>query len=851
MPEKKIIYPLAYEMLPRLKTTLYYLGFPPRWKTKLLEIFRQVKFGCKDEYGLPTKPLETMLLAWMDGVINMQSLKKFTNDEKWLTSCTPFDDESIKRLCNFVQIWCKTVFCRNRYKSMPTELEKSVADFCSTMEWTELKALQSSADVMLTMEDGTVSGDAYKALPLLAVNKLLGKDLILNGTRLTLYYAGKNELVSQSISEPRSGDKYSFVFSFSIQTTPPHRRALLLCNMSIRRWIREPWYPEKDVYPDDNIQAHIKTGSNKFSQVKIWGNYARKETGWDSVDEQCYNICNFESLPSAQEVVNAPCNFYKKDEILLPYKNGMKGFKESKIGTGISVMDKAELHDEIRNALSGLVSDKDPEALWLGRRTSIPFMKSPAEYKTPEEFRKWVKSSVETDEIFFELYGLTNDEEHKKVLSRIVEKLNADFGENSESSCMKIHIVSKDLGDMAAGLSDNSTQTQIKHSRYIEKKLGKAKGVTACFAVIPAAEHYTNMGDPKAAMRNGFAMSGRVVQFLNTFADDENKYKKKIRTAEQKAAAEKAKIEHSVYDLYRQLGIVTLIDFSKKKINPLLSSPCIGVYGMHVSTQIHNKSGKARFMPLTVKVDLQTGRTRVSCDAFSRQKLSYREANLEMAKLFWKENLEKLCTQAYYQPAKQLLLELKNEYRTPDEKALLLIAADGNTRFLWDGLSDKAIGEYDFAQDYCPRSINAGKQGSSFDMKLLGTGVRIIRFRTNNEVPDYYTAKTVNKKGREQRMCNTGVFRYGDTYWDIAPHGPDKRYSSSFTESRIDNPKKEYAEKVISEIYPLQLQQEDDAEKWVFFADALCALPLQYSFNTVLPLPLHLAKGLEEYLFDA
>ncbi len=53
------------------------------------------------------------------------------------------------------------------------------------------------------------------------------------------------------------------------------------------------------------------------------------------------------------------------------------------------------------------------------------------------------------------------------------------------------------------------------------------------------------------------------------------------------------------------------------------------------------------------------------------------------------------------------------------------------------------------------------------------------------------------------------------------------------------------------ELYPLQLQPGDDASNWVFYTHALRHLPIQYHQSTVLPIPLHLAKALEEYLFEA
>ena len=68
---------------------------------------------------------------------------------------------------------------------------------------------------------------------------------------------------------------------------------------------------------------------------------------------------------------------------------------------------------------------------------------------------------------------------------------------------------------------------------------------------------------------------------------------------------------------------------------------------------------------------------------------------------------------------------------------------------------------------------------------------------------------------------------------------------------KIDQPQQQFAEKDMIELYPLQLQSGDNATNWIFYTNALRHIPIQYSQSTVLPLPLHLAKSLEEYLFDA
>lgn len=102
-----------------------------------------------------------------------------------------------------------------------------------------------------------------------------------------------------------------------------------------------------------------------------------------------------------------------------------------------------------------------------------------------------------------------------------------------------------------------------------------------------------------------------------------------------------------------------------------------------------------------------------------------------------------------------------------------------------------------------------------------------------------------------QRSSASGIFKYEDVYWGIHARPNDKRYTGSFRESKMNYPKHPFAEKDMIELYPLQLQPGDDTASWIYYANALRDIPIQYNQSTVLPLPLHLAKGLEEYLFKA
>ena len=821
------IYPLAYKLSPGQTCTLYYLGFPQTWKVTLLDIARKNNPRFKDEYGLPTNALKKLVDSWMEGVIALAPLKKDSHDEHWLTSCSEYSEKSIQALCSIIKVWVKATYV-TAPRALPL-IKKLANNFCDMINPKDLMKLQTTAEVCLTLEDGTVCEEAYQAIPLLAVNRLLDSEVVLCGQTLHLCYAAKNQLITHPITDPKSHHQYSFVFDLSVQTTPPQRKALLLCQMSIRRWIPDNYSKEHAPFLSENISSHIKVSDSKYCQIPITYDYISKRLDWKAQDKECYNIWGYEQLPSTDDVLKDPATYTMK--ILLPYKNGMGGFVTSKIGTGVSVVDKTSLHQSLSALLGDIICEQPEANRVMLRGQKFSYFKSPQEYERSEDFRSWVSKCVETDQITFEIYGLWKDPKQLELLRLVQSKIERDFGVESEASCLKIQCVCKETGNLADGMPDDYKQTKIQRCDEIVEQLGQADSVTACIFVLPGQEQYIK-GDPKQVLRNAFARTGRVVQFINPEGE-----------------INPNKVENAVYDLYRQLGIVTLLDF-QKKLPPLANTPCVG---MHLCTQVHGVVNKARFLPVFVTVDVLEGKTRVHCDAFSNRTVSYREACLEMAKLFWENDLEQRCVDASRAPAKQKLIELKNRYYMKEDNVLFLIQSDGNTRAVWSGISDKEICGYTETAKYCPVQINVGTPKNPYPFSLVDSGVRIIRIRRNQEVPDYYTE--LSEKSTDDHLLyssTSGIFKYEDVFWGIHQRqNADKQYINSFKDSRVDHSRDRFAEKDMIELYPLQLQSDDDAAAWVFYTDALRHIPIQYNQSTVLPLPLHLAEALEEYLFNA
>ena len=59
-------------------------------------------------------------------------------------------------------------------------------------------------------------------------------------------------------------------------------------------------------------------------------------------------------------------------------------------------------------------------------------------------------------------------------------------------------------------------------------------------------------------------------------------------------------------------------------------------------------------------------------------------------------------------PREAKLIELENRYDTPENRVLVLVQSDGDTRVVWGGISDKEIGGYDRAEAYYPTQVNVG-----------------------------------------------------------------------------------------------------------------------------------------------
>lgn len=253
----------------------------------------------------------------------------------------------------------------------------------------------------------------------------------------------------------------------------------------------------------------------------------------------------------------------------------------------------------------------------------------------------------------------------------------------------------------------------------------------------------------------------------------------------------------------------------------------------------------AKYLPIYITYNVRSGKMAVDCDIPGFYRLSYPQALLKLSALSRQEDFVRLCNSAAQGGFRSKLIGISQLYR--NASAMILTEANGTSRQLWNGLTDKTIGQYEYLEQYIPSKIETGTKTYSDMRSFCGTGVRIMRVLTH-EIPDYYTPQ----KDEEDYRSASGVFEYEKVFWGIEPRPNNKDYTLSFKNSRFDNPSKSYDECRPVEYYPIQLQPGDDARTWAVFTNYLRMVMAQTSRDSVvLPAPLYQIGLMKEYLLLA
>ena len=830
------IYPMTF-IPKKMNFKLYYLAFPTEWKEYLVQLQLSVNKDYDLDHYLKLFGLKACLNGWLDEVVNVGNMKKDSDDSRWFVS---LNEPDVDKICDILKIWVAAEYSGKKATAETAEL---VGKFLREIDPNVLKYGITSEEVCLFNEDGTAAVDyAFDAFALYAANSLNGKTIPLFGQELTFGSYGLKKLFSQPIEY--KGQYYSYGLQFSVQTTPPQRECMLLVFPSVKRFVSNAW--TENIYLKENINALVKMSENKYRVMKM-KQFQRKNIDkekteyfceWNYADINCYGLYHSNTkFPAADEVLKSPEKYVGKNarpQILLPYKFGMD-FTDMKIGTGVSVKEKCEFYHQLTPLLKDIAEPMGEVESVRAIHYNKPDKKQFELADIQKMRRERLKLCTGRDDIVIEIYGHNSDEPLKNA---IIEDIRQYFGD-TDGSDVKIKIEKRSigsLGDMMNGKSYDDHLLRIKRVQECVEKSAEIKG-----AIVILKNTAGENGDPKAALRAGFADTNRLTQFI---VPD-------VLAGEAEEKPSESRIHGAVLDIFRQFGYTDFADNRNTAKNPACAADVIGVYAYQTLRPLWAAESKsptltAKILPAYVTFNARSGQVKVECGLFDERSLSYPEALIAFSKLSRKDDFVEKCNKAARGGFVSKLLGLRGLYKESD--GLVLVSCNGLTRNLWHGISDTSISGYNMKKPFVPEKIKIGNSISERTEAFTDSHLRIIRLRegvSTLEVPDYYTE--INAKGDFTRA--SGVYRHKDVFWGIDLCPNNFEFKDSYKKCRADKPTLNFDECALMEYYPLQLREEDDPKQWVGYANLLRELmPENPSRKSVrLPAPLHLAKLMSEY----
>lgn len=820
------IHLMAFEPRAGVTTTVYTVGLPPALQEALFELMPPKREGD----SLYTRQLKSDLQCWLNQAVELEAVRRGVREDNWLVALEPPDLES---LCRIIAIWL-AASCSEEKKGLPAY--KRAMDLLASETFEACSGVRSLA---LFDERGRPNGQfgglAFCAFAAQVAGALHGRELRLgNGESVRFYRVARGTRSAfELMSDIRwyKDEPWAFVLKFHVETLPVGRKARLNLDVGVRRFISNVW--QDDPYMPNGVNAFVRDANGTFRVVEYGYRKRERRVDWNESSKQNYEFATAQSLPDIGDYLGRIAFFAHGDgcpQILSPYSTSSGWASEPHVASGASVIDKALFFDAAAEALSGLVTPVAPlssvqrAGLKLAHEDSDGDVEAHAEWTASN--RRRLAACTGEDSVRFELIGTAAD---KPMLWEVKEEIIRFLGDEgiSEGLELKIDICCHD--ELLQPLEEGSLAYKKLRIRRIGSSLGKAAGLTACIVVLPGPDAFSKLGkggssrDPKQAIRAGLALSGRLSQFL---VPEQENVEHRIGTA--------------VRDLMRQMGFVPELAPGRGKLS--LETPVVGLY-VYTSP---NGAKKTR-LPLAVRMEPASGLVVALCPLFEVPSLPYWRAELELARLS--------CAPTFADDAKVRAggssLASMVDGLIADAMAaetLLLVQAYGPIRWpgWWPGISDAGLA--DGALTYGPR-------GSERPLDLRGSRLQVLRVRSgaDGEVPDYFTDAAEPKPGEDaKRKTKQGLFVSDGCVLGLAPRPNDAPYTWSTVGSKFSKPTTRFCEKTLNEYCLLTSDDMELALRCARYAEALRAKMVQLyksDMHVNLPAPLHLAHGLEEYIW--
>jgi len=844
----KKIRPIAFQFLDDigdLTVEYYALKFPELWKYNLKKVYADSKNRHVDKTSLPHKDLNKAIRALVPDVVSIHRNLGW-RDSPWVRSSSAAASSQAMRI--ILQQWA-----RKSLKSVKSEtLRPVLAQLTPDMlQWQKESVSLTDWTINLNGTAQKTDESQFTILPDYIASILAQPDVIFvlkeqsfGFLRIPIAPGDSGaELMSWPPQEALFGKGskakfhyYSILVRITVQTVPFDPKPYIYIDLGVRRWVSV----ENTKIPGGNTSVYVKSsvpwieGINQLPSFQVasirWVNTGKQdpELVWGNYLVDILNQLNPKlTFPTPIQLVANPTDYLARDAELnagIVYRNGIK--PNHMVGAGLMPGDRKPLIEQIARRLASqfqLVdtykrTDKSPRPknrFTEDRETAREKMR---EENLLEERHEVIQECV-GNKVSFEIY-YQKDETKAEFIKQLEEMLGITILNTLpvelQPSGVTILVDAKPIGKLADKLvidKDVSNKTDRiyrsidQRAKQIESTLEVADIPTICFVEIAEKKAFDNEEDPKKAIRHGFAKTGRLTQFINR--DSESSLKDRVKKC--------------LLDGFRQLGVNQLA--FNQGILPVEAN-YVGLWLIYLSKD-RNPAGVNRYIPVFTLIEPSTFEVLARVPGIDRW-LPYRDLLIEI------NSTEKVIGFDRRNKALPFIQQVIETELVAEDRTILMCLAQ-NMRSAWSWLQDQHIilDKITFG-DEKPRSIQ--------DFK----GLRIVRIRSsqNHETPEWYAVDEDDEKyGFSKGLFAAGNRRFASTYGKSAQFKNIAKSDSIFTRPQAPawNPG-------MFEVIVAAMQSGDNSNDLAATVHRLRNLSLQYDDATAMPLPLHLASLIEEYI---
>ncbi|WP_369900868.1 pPIWI_RE module domain-containing protein [Bacillus manliponensis] len=545
------------EVIPVLeKENVFYMYWPEEWINLLKVPNEQWKLKQKLS-GLT----ERIFIMFSDVLFIQNDAKALGGKKPWIVAKRPLSKDQFEYVC---KAWLQVI----------DENRDIMTEFMGEVKW------HSGTIKEVFSEDDNAK---YRWVPAVVADQLCKEPFHLSistefSKKVSFYriQSGKAfEAMSEPIRRTNRQDYFSYVYRLELVTRGIENEPLLKVSFGIRRFYQKRVKTEKLIRNNQKVSVFVSipnpfSNDEKRSFAKLKIEQGKLGVKWERGSFGLLDDLVLGELPSLNEIVKDPKAYVEGEnvKVLVVYNESTFSIDGTKVERGMGLPEKEELLNVFLRTFPSF------EILSPCEEVKTAFNSDILPLYSPEGI----------EELKVEVYS---NEMLEKVKEVLVKKELAKTGEEKDSFVLhtKPEVKLKMVECSPEGIVQDLNYERYKYkaaARHVQAIVQKVEKCDKDTLSLVEIDPYTDSNiDPKQAVREGLARTGRISQFIHPFHNDKAG-EERIYKALLDLLADKGFRKHN-WDKFHYTGIILSLSLIKVKREK-------GTEYLPVLTKIHGEN---------------------------------------------------------------------------------------------------------------------------------------------------------------------------------------------------------------------------------------------------------------------